>query len=87
MRLVRSQTANGTWQQTFYLDDVRGGEWFFEAPRWLGLERAPGLVRFYESVLGTRGWYHRSDIAEELGWSVVLMPLDHDYAGDMRPVA
>ena len=87
LRLVRSQADNGTWEQTFYIDDVKGGEWFFQAPRWLGLERAPGLVRFYEAVLGTRGWYHRADIAEEFGWSVVLMPLVDDYTGDRRPLA
>ena len=87
VRLVRTQAANGTWEQTFYIDDVPGGEWFFQAPRWLGLQRAPGMVRFYEAVLGTRGWYHRADIAEEFGWSVVLMPLVDDYTGDRRPLA
>ena len=87
VRLIRRQTDNGTWQTPFFIDDVQGGTWFMEAPRWLGLERAPGCVRYYEAVIGTKGWYHRSECAEQMGWSVVLLPLEHNYWGDMRPVA
>ena len=81
-RIVRD--AQGV--QTFYIDDVPGGTWEFQPPCWLGLEREPGKTRWYEAAPGTSAWVHRSDNGHEPWWQVVLVPLLHDYTGDMRPV-
>ena len=86
LRLVRRQEPDGAWTQSFYLDDVYGGQWHFLAPTWLGLSRDPWHTRYYEAAPGTGGWVHRSDNGAEPHWQVTLIPLLHDYAGDMRPV-
>ena len=70
----------------FFMDDVLAGTWEFQPPVWLGLERSPGHTRWYEAAPGSGAFVHRSDNGDEPWWQVVLVPLLHDYTGDMRPV-
>ena len=70
----------------FFMDDVLSGTWEFQPPVWLGLERSPGHTRWYEAAPGSGAFVHRSDNSHEPWWQVVLVPLLHDYTGDMRPV-
>ena len=70
----------------FFMDDVPPGTWEFQPPVWLGLERSPGFTRWYEAAPGNGAFVHRSDNSNEPWWQVVLVPLLHDYTGDMRPL-
>ena len=72
--------------QQVFMDDVPAGTWEFQPPCWLGLERSPGHTRWYEAAPGSGAFVHRSDNSHEPWWQVVLVPLLHDYTGDMRPL-
>ena len=76
-RIVRDDQG----EQLVYLDDVLQGTWTFQAPCWLGVEREPGKVRYYEAVPGTKGWVHRSDNSAEPWWQATLIPLVDEAQG------
>ena len=96
LRIVRYApgAAPGTApQQIYYLDDVREGVWVWQEPQWLGLMRDnaahPGSVRWFDSVPGSFGFVHRSDVASEMHWQMTLVPVIDmmAYNGVMMPLA
>ena len=94
VRLVDPGAAPGTApEQVYYIDDVREGLWTWEPPQWLGLMRDsaahPGSTRWFDSVPGSFGFVHRSDVGSEMHWQMTLVPVCHieAYTGVMLPLA